>query len=237
MDRDGELSSLPLFGGTQPWSPDDWTSSDDRVRGGASQSFLDCSVSSSIATFRGTLDIQTLGGAGFASQRTSVDRTWDLSRFDGIQLDIQAIDEKTYTFIIKDELLPRSPNGREQSTISWEYDFKGPADHGKIFVRWDDLKPTYRGREKKDAEPLDLKNIKRFSIMMRSFFGTQEGDFSLSMHSISAAMDESVKKVDTRYRDDPDEKGHDEPSPWENREAPRTRQGWLAWIFGPCTVS
>ncbi|KAM3086899.1 hypothetical protein ACMFMF_000833 [Clarireedia jacksonii] len=162
---------------------------------------------------------------------------WDLSLFDGIQLDIEASDEKKYTFIIKDELLPRSPNGREQSTISWEYDFQGPAGHNVIFVKWDDLKPTYRGREKEDAKPLDLKNIKRFSIMMRSFFGTQEGDFSLPILSISARRDESVKKIDTPYRDDPNEKGHDEPSHGVNRGAPNARQGWLAWMLGPCTAS
>jgi hypothetical protein len=29
------------------------------------------------------------------------------------------------------------------------------------------MKPTYRGKEKDDAKPLDTKNVKRFSIMMR----------------------------------------------------------------------
>ena len=74
--------------------------------------------------------------------------------------------------ILKDELLPKSPNGREQSTVSWEYDFKGEKDGGKrkVFVKWDELKPTYRGREKKDAKPLDLKNVKRISLMIRRYF-------------------------------------------------------------------
>lgn len=41
------------------------------------------------ARFYGELDIKTLGGAGFASQRTvSEDSTWDLSDYAGIQLDI-----------------------------------------------------------------------------------------------------------------------------------------------------
>ncbi|EDO02178.1 hypothetical protein SS1G_04654 [Sclerotinia sclerotiorum 1980 UF-70] len=110
---------MDLFGGSKPWSALDWTSSDDRVRGGASQSYLECSTSS-VATFSGTLDIKTLGGAGFASQRTTADHTWDLTAFDGILLDLGKSDQKQYTFIIKDELLPKSPNGREQSTISWD---------------------------------------------------------------------------------------------------------------------
>ena len=41
------------------------------------------------ARFYGELDIKTLGGAGFASQRTvSEDKTWDLSGYAGIQLEI-----------------------------------------------------------------------------------------------------------------------------------------------------
>ncbi|TGO33561.1 hypothetical protein BHYA_0239g00010 [Botrytis hyacinthi] len=225
---------MDLFGGSKPWSALDWTSSDDRVRGGASQSYLKCSAPFSIATFRGTLDIKTLGGAGFASQRTTADHTWDLSAYDGILLDVGKNDRKMYTFILKDELLPKSPNGREQSTISWEFDFKGPADHSSILVKWADLKPTYRGREKKDAAPLDLKNIKRFSIMMRSFFGTQEGDFSLDIISISATKDK--EDIDTPYRDDPNEKGYTSLDSRKGEETPTMRQSWMAWFFG-CNVS
>jgi hypothetical protein len=88
------------------WSFDDWTASDDRVRGGKSQashenttsrdfematnysqSYLKISGDQSVATFYGTLDIKTLGGAGFASQRTTGDkRSWDLSAYNGIQI-------------------------------------------------------------------------------------------------------------------------------------------------------
>ncbi len=127
-----------------------------------------CSPSEPIAIFRGNLDTKTLGGAGFASQRTTgEDRSWDVSNYDGILLDITKSDDKMYTLTVKDELLPKSPNGREQSTISWEYDFKPEKDGEKVYVHWDDLKPTYRGREKKDVQPLDLKNVKRISLMMR----------------------------------------------------------------------
>ena len=41
------------------------------------------------ARFHGVLDIETLGGAGFASQRTTgEDREYDLSEFAGIQLEV-----------------------------------------------------------------------------------------------------------------------------------------------------
>lgn len=82
---------------------------------------------------------------------------------------------KRYTFTIKDELLPKDPDsGREQSTISYEYDFvvgekesERHRDGTKIFIPWSELKATYRGKEKKEAPKLDLKAIRRFSLLMR----------------------------------------------------------------------
>ncbi|CAI6239563.1 unnamed protein product [Periconia digitata] len=157
------------------------------------ESYLDVSNSPS-ARFHGNLDITTLGGAGFASQRTTTeDNTWDLSKYDGILLQIGKSDGKRYTFIIKDKLLPKNPeNGREQSTTSWEYDFEAGAgestsgETSSIYIPWSEFKATYRGKEKKDAGKLAKENVKRFSIMMRSFFGDQEGDFSITIKSITA---------------------------------------------------
>ena len=85
--------------------------------------------------------------------------------------------EKRYTLILKGTLLSRDPEtGREQATISWECDFDlppqtvpGETKDRTVFIPWDSLNPTYRGKLKKDAEPLDLKKIKRFSIMMRRY--------------------------------------------------------------------
>lgn len=82
-----------------------------------------------------------------------------------------------------------------------------------VFIPWSNLKPTYRGKENHDADPLDLKSIKRMSIMMRryglplrlghactharfSFFGTQEGPFSLSLRSITA-----TKRIPVGYHE------------------------------------
>ena len=48
------------------------------------------------ARFYGELDIKTLGGAGFASQRTvTEDSSWDLSGYAGIQLDIAKGDSES----------------------------------------------------------------------------------------------------------------------------------------------
>lgn len=142
--------------------------SDDRVRGGKSQSYLDC-PSSSTAAFHGTLDITALGGAGFASQRTSDSLSWDLSNYQGLSIKVEKGDDKKYTLTLKDEILPRRPDGREQSTVSWEYDFVSTS--GEVLIPWGDFKPTYRGRPKPDVTHLDLQHVRRIGIMMRRSVG------------------------------------------------------------------
>ncbi|MCJ1438831.1 hypothetical protein MMC27_008221 [Xylographa pallens] len=193
---------LYLFGGTSPWiTPSvNWTTVDDRVRGGSSQSYLTLVPNSTHVCFSGTLDTKTLGGAGFASQTTTGDKVWDLSAYDGIQIDVIKGQEKIYTLIVKDEV-PQSKrsDGREISSVNWEYDFKiaesgvGSGQTVKVWVPWSGFKATYRGREKKDAKPLKKAEIRRFSLMMRSFFEKQEGYFELVLASISAARKEIVE--------------------------------------------
>lgn len=131
--------------------------------------------SPSQAEFSGNLDITALGGAGFASQRTGDGAPgWDLSGYDALVLDVARADARKYTLTLKDEVLPRRPDGRDQSTVSWEYDFvvKGAAAGGgdgstRVVIPFGEFQPTYRGKPRPDAEPLDLKNVKRFSFMMR----------------------------------------------------------------------
>jgi hypothetical protein len=130
--------------------------------------------------FYGNLDTSTLGGAGFASQRTTKELNLDLSKDDGLELIVlpKNSDEKRYTLIFKDTLLPPDPdNGREQSTISWEFDFEVPkassAGHSsepvKLFIPWRRFKATYRGKERGDTKPPNLASVKRISIMMRRY--------------------------------------------------------------------
>ena len=147
-----------------------------------SQSYLQSSGSG--ISFHGHLDIDTLGGAGFASQRSAGDdRRWDLSSFAGVELSIDPSQSNNnlYTLIFKDHTLPPNPeNGREQSTVSWEYDFSKSNCHvetgadsssASIFIPWDHFRPTYRGKPCSDTRCLDLSGIKRISIMIRRFAG------------------------------------------------------------------
>ncbi|KAL9051423.1 MAG: hypothetical protein Q9162_006030 [Coniocarpon cinnabarinum] len=144
------------------------------------------------AHFYGTLDIETLGGAGFASQRTANDSlSLDLAEYDGIQLSIAGADTKRYTLILKDSLLPRGDDGREQASVSYEYDFRvqfpfGTGQEMVIRIPFAEFEPTYRGRKQDNAKPLDTRSIKRLSFMVRSFFGSQKGDFSFAISQISA---------------------------------------------------
>lgn len=58
------------------------------------KSYLECSPENPVARFYGNLDITTLGGAGFASQRTRKDVAWDLSAYEGIRLVVTKSDSR-----------------------------------------------------------------------------------------------------------------------------------------------
>lgn len=151
------------------------------------------------------LDTQTLGGAGFASQTTSGAETWDLSGYDGVEVEVVTGDGKRYTLIVKDEVPEgKREDGRERSGVNWECDFEAGGEKAVVWVPWGRFKAVYRGVEKPDAGPLRTAEIKRFSLMCRryvhlwkralesmlnwgeSFFGNQEGEFELVLASISA---------------------------------------------------
>ncbi|KAF4991669.1 hypothetical protein FDECE_13958 [Fusarium decemcellulare] len=208
------LVALPLF---HPWDKSQWTASDDTVRGGKSHSYLQVlepntnenPFKESIIKFYGNLDYETLGGSGFASQRT-IDG-WpglDLSEYDSIILEIPYTDGKEYSFNLKDTVVP-DVDGREQATISWEYNFQLPATPTSqtsdsvesVIVKFSDLQPTYRGTIQNDTAPLDLASIKRVNIMIRSFFAEQEGDFELRIKSIKA-VDLANPYVEARTQHD-----------------------------------
>lgn len=183
--------SLPLFGPPRAWLPEsEFTASDDRVRGGSSRSTLEANATRTSVRFHGTLDTTTLGGAGFASQRTtSTTQTWNLSDYAGLELRLGVGDGKRYTLNLK-TCLPdkmRDNPARDASTVEYAYTFVGAAEPSKLFVAWDQFEAFYRGRKVDDAPPLDTAGIRRWSIMIRSFFEDQKsGDFSLVLRSIKA---------------------------------------------------
>jgi len=169
-----------LFGGSETWYSSDWTSSNDSIRGGSSNSKL--STSGGLAIFSGHLDTKTLGGAGFASQRTSSELDLDLSAYDGFELVLGSSDGKKYTFVLKDD-------DGEAGSINWQVDFQVSSfDSGEKTVNfsWWEFNPIFKGKEADGVEDLKKHDIKRIGFMFRSFFGKQEGDFKLGIKSITA---------------------------------------------------
>ncbi|KAF4446421.1 complex i intermediate-associated protein 30 [Fusarium austroafricanum] len=215
------VNLLYIFGGPKAWDSGQWTASDDRVRGGSSISHL--TTHPTQATFYGHLDTKTLGGAGFASQRTKGDLALDLSDTEGLRIDLGCGSSKqTFTLNVKDTIPEKRPDGRDEAGVSWEVDFKAPTEGGILFMSWDEFKPTYRGREVKDPKPLKLNDIKRISLMARSFFDKQDGDFKLTVNWIAA-----VKKDHDDSDDDDDLK---KPAAIEERST--TRPAWKALFCG-----
>lgn len=179
---------LILFGASQAWLLPSWTTTDDRVRGGASQSYL-TALPDNCARFHGHLDTSTLGGAGFASQFSPLnaagagedERTngWDLSAYDGIEVAVGKGDGKMYTLILKDEApAEKREDGREKAGVNWEVEFEaaGKGGEGKgveecegarVWVPWADFTATYRGKERDDAGELKTGQVMRVGLMMR----------------------------------------------------------------------
>lgn len=106
----------------------------------------------------------------------------DLSAYQGIAINVAgSTDGKRYALTLKDCIPGRRDDGRRKSGISWEADFV-PTGPGDVFLAWGDFKATYRGKDKPDAEPLDLANIKRIGLMMRRYVS---GFFSLYLRMVA----------------------------------------------------
>lgn len=146
---------MPTYTIFPPFHPHkSWRPIDDRIRGGSSVSHLDPLPDSSGGggvRFWGTLDTQTLGGAGFASQCRAFDEVLRLpaDQYAGLaitvivppsnhsQLDNSVQDEKKqgpvkpyeYTVTLKTAVPELRPDGRRESNISYEHTF--PIPHNR----------------------------------------------------------------------------------------------------------
>lgn len=191
------MTSRPLFGGQRAWREEEWTSSDDSVRGGSSKSALTIAPTLDSVSFHGLLDTDTLGGAGFASQRTTAtEQVWDLSAFDALEVALGAGDGRRYTLNLKTHLPGKREDGRETSGVEYAYTFTA-AKEGMIVVPWEAFVPFYRGREAPSAAPLDPTCIRRWSIMIRSFFDQQHGHFKVVVRGIRAVKTRKSRKPRT----------------------------------------
>lgn len=73
-----------------------------------------------------------------------------------------------FTFVLKDSVPPNHTDEsvKEESTISYETTFS-PGVGERVYLPFVGFQAMYRGRVKEDASPVNLANIKRFSLMVR----------------------------------------------------------------------
>lgn len=141
------------------WNASDFTTIDDRVRGGSSKSFVKVDPPSGSLMFQGFLDTLTLGGAGFASQSYMDRFPGDaIERDEYLGLRIVAAEKasssnsaasssssssspvegggkahvETYTLNLKTTPAKQRPDGRRESTIVYEFDFTMPSSLDKL---------------------------------------------------------------------------------------------------------
>ncbi|ORY57403.1 complex I intermediate-associated protein 30-domain-containing protein [Leucosporidium creatinivorum] len=195
------MSRQILFGPHHDWPT--FGPVNDTVRGGASTSQWKVLDESNRARFSGHLDISALGGAGFASQSTAFKPTLSLSPhdFSGLAITLSVPSHipqghpSAFVLTLKNDIPGRRQDGRRESVLSYEMAFDlrelaGEKDREvEIVAEWKDFKATYRGREDKEAKPLNSEKIEELSFMCRSNFGAQHGDFSLDIVSLAAVRE------------------------------------------------
>ncbi|KAL7420168.1 hypothetical protein Q5752_005134 [Cryptotrichosporon argae] len=202
----------PIF---PPWHIDEWHAVDDRLRGGSSTSHLDAAGPRAVR-FWGHLDIKTLGGAGFASRNTTFGpHPLRLSRAThaglvvclspDARLSVGSSTPATLTIVLKNALSgPPKDKGPRPAQVTFEAHVVIPLSPARALthrVPWTEFNPVYRGRDVDQSDPryrpLDTEAIYEMSLMCRSAFGKQEGDFGVVVEDISAwEKDDNGAKAD-----------------------------------------
>ncbi len=184
VDRLPAATTLQLFDFTQP-NLDlqaTWGTVDDVVMGGVSESGI--RLLSGYALFSGNVSIDNSGG--FASVRTrNFDPSLDLSNYRGIELRVKG-DGQRYKIFIRTEAT--------WDGLGYAYSFDTePHEWKTVRVPFRDLVPIFRAKTVKDAQPIDLTQIRSLQLMLSKFeYDSQlnphftPGLFSLQIESISA---------------------------------------------------
>lgn len=76
-----------------------------------------------------------------------------------------------------------------KSGVSWEATMRAPdgdesASSARVFLPFEGFKAVYRGREVEGRGGVRRGGIRRVGIMMRSFFGEQEGGFGVEVWGV-----------------------------------------------------
>lgn len=162
----------PLVDFSDPAEPPRWSSIDDRVMGGVSQSSMSWCLEG-YASFCGTVSLERNGG--FASVR-STERTLDLTGATRFVLSVRG-DGRAYKFNLRPAGLPFSANYQGQ--------FTPPAGQWvECVLNLSDLRPVFRGRE---VPGLPALSPVRFDGQLGFVTGDrQPGEFRLDIRWLAA---------------------------------------------------
>ena len=142
----------------------------DRVMGGVSTGGM--SPGEGFALFSGEVSFENQGG--FASIRSETG-AWDLSAYNGIQLEVCG-DGRTYKLSLTTD--PR------YDSVVYRARFSPPAGKwSKVSLAFEDFVPMFRGEKVPGAPPMDPSRINTFGFLISD---RQEGPFQLKIRSISA---------------------------------------------------
>jgi NADH dehydrogenase [ubiquinone] 1 alpha subcomplex assembly factor 1 len=148
----------------------------DSVMGGVSESAV-LRTEQGELVFGGNVSLENNGG--FASMR-SVDRTRDLSAFEGLLVRVKG-DGQMYSFSVRTDL--RIPAG------AYYFDFDTRANEWQtIFMPFDAFKPRSFGRELPAAPALNRNEIRSVGVIISD---KQAGRFALTVDRIEAVRENS----------------------------------------------
>ena len=148
-----------------------WTSVDDVVMGGVSDSLMQVSEDGT-GVFAGHLSLENEGG--FASVRAPLPEN-DYSGYDGIVLRVKG-DGKRYSFRVRTDMVFDGVVYRQEfDTVAGEW--------MDVLSPFSDFKPSFRGRIASDAPPLDPSRIFQIGFLISE---KQEGSFRLEVEIIAA---------------------------------------------------
>ncbi|KAL2846628.1 hypothetical protein BJY01DRAFT_247156 [Aspergillus pseudoustus] len=178
MDCDAHVTQRKvLFDGVGPWVGN-WKATNSRVVDGISYASLDHYDYMQQTEFHGWLDRQRIDCAAWAAIHTMGHyNVWGIEDYDAIEIVLGKSDGKIYSIVVEDD----RPYGFE-TTFSAQ-NAKGLATPTRRFIRFDRLQP--QSKDGKPVEPLKLDDIRGFGVWIKNTDETQEGAFSLNIHSIS----------------------------------------------------
>ncbi|KAI9627710.1 hypothetical protein KEM48_012039 [Puccinia striiformis f. sp. tritici PST-130] len=173
-----------IFGSVpRSWNIEEWKEVSDKIRGGKSSSTLRY-----ITPYH-------------SSEGVSFEGTWMLLRpgpYSAFFIEVDPLPSTHPSLINKFTFGVKNHNHQgDQSSLIYQCDFTVPlatpqADHNnklqrlvKVRIPFKELVPTFRGRPSPDHTPFDpALTVSQISLMVRSFFNVQSGNFFLNVHRL-----------------------------------------------------